>query len=153
MSEYASYFEVRRGGWPPGEEVDAMHTVLVFDDEEDLRDIMCRMLQRKGFNAMPAAEPADAVAVCREYDGEIDVLLADLGMPDAVGVDLAREATAIRPGLRVLYVTGLPKDAAVRQGIVDEGALVMQKPFTTDGLLSAVNEALRAPAGSHAAAR
>jgi len=130
-----------------------MHTVLVFDDEEDLRDIMCRMLQRKGFSALPAAQPEEAVAICRAHAGAIDVLLADLGMPDAVGVDVAREATAMRPELRVLYVTGLPKDAAVRQGIVDEDALVMQKPFTTDSLISGVRAALEAPAGSHAGAR
>jgi DNA-binding response OmpR family regulator len=128
-------------------------TILVFDDEEDLRDIMCRMLQRRGFTALAAADPREAVAACRRYDGEIDVLLADLGMPDAVGVEVARETTALRPGLRVLYVTGLPKDAAVRQGIVDESATVVQKPFTTENLINAVRAALRAPAGSHTGVR
>jgi CheY-like chemotaxis protein len=128
-------------------------TILVFDDEEDLRDIMCRMLRRGGFTALAAADPVEAVAACRQHDGEIDVLLADLGMPDAIGVEVARETTAMRPGLRVLYVTGLPKDAAVRQGVVDESALVVQKPFTTESLINAVRAALQAPAGSHAAAR
>jgi DNA-binding response OmpR family regulator len=127
--------------------------VLVFDDEEDLRDIMCRMLRRRGFTALSAGDPQEAVSACREHDGEIDVLLADLGMPDAVGVEVARETTALRPGLRVLYVTGLPKDAAVRQGIVDETATVVQKPFTTENLVNAVRAALRAPAGSHAGVR
>jgi DNA-binding response OmpR family regulator len=136
-----------------GPEPPRQHTVLVFDDEEDLRDIMCRMLRRRGFTALPAADPQEAVAACREHDGEIDVLLADLGMPDAVGVEVARETTALRPALRVLYVTGLPKDAAVRQGIVDESATVVQKPFTTENLINAVRAALQAPAGSHAGVR
>lgn len=126
-------------------------TVLVFDDEDDLRDIMCRMLERRGFTTLPTADPDDAVSVCRRHDGEIHLLLADLGMPDAIGVELAREVTAVRPGLRVLYISGLPKDVAVRQGIVDDEATVVQKPFTTESLVSAVRGALNAKAGSHAA--
>jgi DNA-binding NtrC family response regulator len=126
-------------------------TVLVFDDEDDLRDVMCRMLERRGFTTLPTGDPAEAVSVCRRHEGEIHVLLADLGMPNAVGVDLAQQATAVRPDLRVLYVSGLPKEAAVGQGIVDDAATVVQKPFTTDSLVTAVREALGAPAGSHAA--
>jgi len=122
-------------------------TVLVFDDEDDLRDVMCRMLERRGFTALATGDPADAVSVCRQHVGDIHVLLADLGMPEATGVGLAREATAVRPDLRVLYVSGLPKEAAVRQGIVDDGATVVQKPFTTDSLVAAVRGALAAPVG------
>jgi DNA-binding response OmpR family regulator len=119
-------------------------TVLVFDDEEDLREVMCRMLQRRGFDTLGAARPEEAVDICRTHPGEIDVLLADLGMPDAVGVELAREATAIRPHLRVLFVSGLPKDAAVAQGLLPGDAVVVQKPFTTDSLVGAVRDALAA---------
>jgi DNA-binding NtrC family response regulator len=125
---------------------------LVFDDEDDLRDVMCRMLERRGFTTLPAPDPAAAVDVCRRHDGRIDVLLADLGMPDAIGVELARAVTAVRPEMRVLYVSGLPKEAAVRQGVVDPAATVVQKPFTTDGLVAAVRDALAAAEGSHAGA-
>jgi DNA-binding response OmpR family regulator len=117
-------------------------TVLVFDDEDDLRDVMCRMLERRGFATLAAASPDDAVSVCRTYAGRIDVLLADLGMPEAIGVQLALDATALLPGLRVLYVSGLPHEAAVRQGILAEEATVVQKPFTTDSLVAAVHGAL-----------
>ncbi|HYN93396.1 MAG TPA: response regulator [Pilimelia sp.] len=123
-------------------------TILVFDDEEDLRDVMCRMLERRGFTALSAGDPGSAVSVVRQHTGDIHVLLADLGMPDAIGVELAREATAVRPDMRVLYVSGLPKEAAVRQGILGDEATVVQKPFTTDSLVSAVRHALAAPAGA-----
>jgi DNA-binding NtrC family response regulator len=126
-------------------------TVLVFDDEDDLRDVMCRMLERRGFTALPTSDPADAVSLCRQHEGDIHVLLADLGMPDGIGVDLAREATAVRPDMRVLYVSGLPKDAAVRQGILGDDATVVQKPFTTESLVAAVRDAITASAGSHTA--
>lgn len=126
-------------------------TVLVFDDEDDLRDIMCRMLERRGFATLPAGDPDDAISVCRLHDGEIHLLLADLGMPDAIGVELARQATAVRPDLRVLYISGLPKEVAVRQGVVDDDVTVVQKPFTTDSLVSAVRGALSDEEGTYSA--
>lgn len=117
-------------------------TVLVFDDEEDLRDVMCRMLQRRGFTALSVAEPHDAVAVCKEYPGDIDVLLADLGMPDAVGLGVARDTRAVRPGIRVIYVSGLPKEAAVSRGLLQQTDTVVQKPFKGETLVAAVRECL-----------
>ncbi|WP_344169125.1 response regulator [Pilimelia columellifera] len=117
-------------------------TVLVFDDEDDLRDVMCRMLERRGFTTLSAGDVDDAVAVCKDHEGEIHVLLADLGMPDAIGVGVARQSREVRPDLRVLYVSGLPKEAAVRQGLLDDADTVLQKPFTTDSLVSAVRNAL-----------
>jgi len=116
-------------------------TVLVFDDEDDLREVMCRMLQRRGFTTLSAGAVEDAVSVCKEHEGEIHVLLADLGMPDAIGVGVAREAVAVRPDLRVLYVSGLPKETAVERGLLDDDATVVQKPFTTDSLIEAVKHA------------
>jgi DNA-binding response OmpR family regulator len=119
-------------------------TVLVVDDEEDLRDAMCRMLQRRGFATIPAADPNQAVAVCRDHEGTIDVLLTDLGMPGASGGELAKLATSIRPELRVLYVTGLTREVAVDRGLVGDKAALVQKPFTSDGLTQAVRTVLRA---------
>ncbi|GGJ82134.1 hypothetical protein GCM10010123_09850 [Pilimelia anulata] len=119
-------------------------TVLVFDDEDDLREVMCRMLERKGFTALPAGDPNDAVAVCKEHQGDIHVLLADLGMPDAIGLGVARDTRAVRPGIRVVYVSGLPKESAVSRGLLHDEDTVIQKPFTTDGLVAAVREILAA---------
>jgi CheY-like chemotaxis protein len=119
-------------------------TVLVFDDEDDLRDVMCRMLQRRGFTTLSAGTPDEAIATCRTHPHQIDVLLADLGMPEAIGVQLARQVRALRPTVCVLYISGLPKEAAVRQGLLDEQARVVQKPFTTDSLVTAVRETLAA---------
>jgi len=117
-------------------------TVLVVDDEEDLREAMRRMLERRGFATLTAADPAEAEALCRDHGGAIDLLLTDLTLPGATGGELARTATAIRPDLRVLYVSGLPKDVAVGQGLVGEEAALVQKPFTSDRLADAVRRAL-----------
>lgn len=117
-------------------------TVLVVDDEEDLRDIMRRMLERRGFDALVAADPDQAVATCREHGGTIDILLTDLGLPGASGGDLARMATVLRPDLRVVYVSGLPKEIAVDKGLIDSDARLVKKPFTSEVLVATLHMAL-----------
>ena len=121
---------------------DGAQTVLVVDDEEDLREAMRRMLERRGFATLTAADPAEAEAVCRDHGGTIDLLLTDLTLPGASGGDLARTATSMRPELRVLYVSGLPKEVAVGRGLVAEEAALVQKPFTSDRLAEAVRRVL-----------
>ncbi len=117
-------------------------TVLVVDDEEDLRDIMRRMLDRRGFHAIVAGDSEEAIAVCREHDGDIDVLLTDLGLPGVSGGDLSRTAATLRPSMRVVYISGLPKDIAVTKGLIDSDALLVKKPFTADTLIEALRTVL-----------
>jgi DNA-binding response OmpR family regulator len=117
-------------------------TVLVVDDEEDLRDIMRRMLDRRGFTTLVAGDADQAVGTCRDHDGPIDVLVTDLNLPGASGADLCRAAGALRPDLRVIYISGLPKDIAVSKGLIDEDALLVKKPFTSDTLIQALRAAL-----------
>jgi DNA-binding response OmpR family regulator len=117
-------------------------TVLVVDDEDDLREAMRRMLDRRGFRTLVAAGPVEAESICEHYDGVIDVLLTDLGMPAASGGDLARTLTAMRPDLRVLFVSGLPKDVAVEKGLLQAADPLLQKPFTFEALVTAVRDRL-----------
>jgi len=122
-------------------------TVLVVDDEEDLRDIMRRMLERRGFATLTAGDSDQAITVCREHPGVIDVLVTDLGLPGVSGGDLARSASGLRPEMGVVYISGLPKDIAVTKGLIDPDALLVKKPFTADLLLEALRSILdqRAP--------
>ncbi len=117
-------------------------TVLVVDDEEDLRDIIRRMLDRRGFAALVAGDSQQAIAACREHPGEIDILVTDLGLPGVSGSDLAREATELRPGMQVVYISGLPKDIAVADGLIDEDALLVKKPFSTESLIEALRSVI-----------
>jgi CheY-like chemotaxis protein len=121
-------------------------TVLVVDDEEDLRDIMRRMLERRGFNALVAADGAQAVDTCRSHAGDIDVLLTDLTLPGVSGGDLARQAAGLRPGMRVIYISGLPREVAVDKGLIADDARLVKKPFTSEALVSSVRSALEEPA-------
>ena len=71
--------------------------IIVVDDEEDLRDIMRRMLERRGFATLVAGDSAQAIAVCEDHPGVIDALVTDLGLPGVSGGDLARTASGLRP--------------------------------------------------------
>ncbi|MEN3309562.1 MAG: hypothetical protein V7603_5764 [Micromonosporaceae bacterium] len=117
-------------------------TVLVVDDEDDLREVIRRILERRGFTALVACDAAEAVAVCRTHPGEIHVLLTDLSMPGVQGHELARQAADIRPALRVVFVSGTSRELAVSQGLIDEDAAMLQKPFTADTLTAAVRAAM-----------
>ena len=121
-------------------------TVLVVDDEEDLRDIMRRMLERRGFDTLVAGDSEQAIEVCRDHQGEIDVLITDLGLPGASGGELSRSAIELRPQMGVVYISGLPKDIAVTKGLISEDSLLVKKPFTSDLLI----EALRLTIAQHA---
>ena len=117
-------------------------TVLIVDDEEDLRDIMRRMLERRGFDTLTAGDPQQALAVCQDHPGEIDILVTDLGLPGVSGGELSRSATELRPQMSVVYISGLPKELAVADGQIGDDAVLVKKPFSTELLLEALRSVL-----------
>lgn len=123
-------------------------TVLVVDDEEDLRDIMRRMLERRGFDTLVAGDSEQAIELCRVHPGELDVLVTDLGLPGASGGELSRAALALRPRMGVVYISGLPKDIAVTKGLIADDALLVKKPFTADLLIEALRVVIAQRAAS-----
>jgi len=123
-------------------------TVLVVDDEEDLRDIMRRMLERRGYTTLVAGDAEQATAVCRDHPGPIAVLVTDLGLPGVSGGEMAGRCRDLRPDMGVVYISGLPKDIAVSKGLITEDALLVKKPFTSDLLLDALRLVLAEKAAS-----
>jgi DNA-binding NtrC family response regulator len=117
-------------------------TVLVVDDEEDLRDIMRRMLERRGFDTIIAGDSQQAITVCREHPGDIDVLVTDLNLPGVTGGELSKTATDLRPGMSVIYISGLPKEMAVAEGQIGDDATLVKKPFSTELLIEALRAVL-----------
>jgi DNA-binding response OmpR family regulator len=117
-------------------------TVLVVDDEEDLRDIMRRMLERRGFTTLVAGDSGQAIEVCREHPGAINVLVTDLGLPGVSGGELSRTASELRPEMQVIYISGLPREIAIADGLIAEDALLVKKPFSTEGLIEALRSVL-----------
>jgi two-component system cell cycle sensor histidine kinase/response regulator CckA len=119
-------------------------TILVVEDNDDLREVVCRILGRAGYSVIIAAGGPEALEAEKAHDGDIHLLLTDVVMPKMQGNELAQQLTAIRPGLRVLYMSGYaqpsPADASgpgSRVGLLD-------KPFTEAVLLARVRKALAA---------
>jgi DNA-binding response OmpR family regulator len=117
-------------------------TVVVLDDEDGLREIMCRMLRTRGFTAIGTGTPAEALELCQTPGAAVDVLVTDLGVPSGFGVEVARRAEASRPGLPVVFVSGVSKADAVQRGLLTEDAVLVQKPFSREALVAVVRSAL-----------
>jgi two-component system, cell cycle sensor histidine kinase and response regulator CckA len=119
-------------------------TILVVEDDEAVRPLVCMSLARAGYRVIEACNPKDAARVASEFAGRIDLLLSDVIMPESDGPALHGLLRATHPELRVLYMSGYADDAIVRQGILVEGTPFIQKPFAPRALAAKVRETLDA---------
>jgi DNA-binding response OmpR family regulator len=116
--------------------------VLLVEDDEDLREMTMQMLELRGFDVLTARDAVDAMTTCRVHEGTIDLLLTDLGLPGVSGGELARSAHTVRPQMEIVYISGIPKDIAVKKGLIKPGAPFIAKPFTTDVLAGTLRTVL-----------
>ncbi|GAA2650892.1 response regulator [Paractinoplanes durhamensis] len=116
--------------------------VLLVEDDEDLREMTTQMLEMRGFTALVAQDAVSAITQLKVFDGTIDVLLTDLGLPGVSGGELARSAAAIRPTMEIVYISGIPQDIAIKKGLIKAGSPFIAKPFTTDVLAGTLRSVL-----------
>ena len=116
-------------------------TVLVVEDDESVRDLVCRMLSGAGYEVLVARSGQEAVVLAKEAKA-IHLLLTDVIMPEMSGRVVAERVTAFHPGVKVLYMSGYTDNVVAHHGILEEGVYFLQKPFTTDTLANKVREAL-----------
>ena len=134
--------EAERAGAPRAERGE---TVLVVDDEPVVRMLVTEVLEDLGYTAIEAGDGASALRVLRS-DARIDLLITDVGLPGGMnGRQVADAARAMRPGLRVLFVTGYAENAALGHGHLDPGMQVLTKPFALDALASRIGQLLAGP--------
>ncbi|MBI1967608.1 MAG: PAS domain S-box protein [Gemmatimonadetes bacterium] len=120
-------------------------TILLAEDEEAVRRVARETLTRHGYTVLQAPAGAVALALAGNYQDAIHLLLTDVVMPGMSGRQLADRLTALRPGLKVLYMSGYTDDAIVREGRLEPGLAYLQKPFRPDALARKVREVLDAP--------
>jgi CheY-like chemotaxis protein len=111
--------------------------VLVVDDEAPIREMERRILQSGGYRAVEASSGPEAIRMLDE-GMKLDLLIADLDMPELSGEDMVRRIHAVRPNLKVLYVTGNIGRLLDARSLMWEGEAFLDKPFTSNGLLEAV---------------
>ena len=117
-------------------------TILLVEDEEMVRELTRAMLERAGMSVLIAGDPYDALVVCSEHRGPIDVLFTDIVMPGMSGRVLAERARAMRPELEVVYTSGYSDDVISARGPFEPGTSFLAKPFTSEALLATIREAL-----------
>ena len=141
------------GPGPPGPH--GGETVLLVDDEAALRALVRMVLQGQGYVVLEAADGAEALRLGEQHPGPIDLLVADVEMPGLSGRHVAEHLGPLRPGMRVLYLSGHARADAVGAGKVPEGAALLEKPFGLADLVETVRRLLAAPAtaGSPSAGR
>jgi two-component system cell cycle sensor histidine kinase/response regulator CckA len=122
-------------------------TVLVVDDEPAVRELARAVLERAGYTVLTAGDGEEALRVVAGHPGAIHLLLTDVVMPGMNGRQLAEALQAVRPALRVLYVSGYTEDALLRRGVRAELDHFLQKPYASAVLIQKVREVLEAPAG------
>jgi len=120
----------------------ASATVLVVEDAQDLRDITQLILTKNGYRVITAPNGLAALGVVKNHPDKIDLLLTDVVMPQMQGPELVRRVAAIRPEIRVLYMSGYAQSIVSAGGVLDEGVILLEKPFTEPVLLAKVEQAL-----------
>ena len=119
-------------------------TILLVEDESSLRHLASGALRGYGYNVLEAEDSVEALRICDAHQGPIHLLLADFILPGMRGDELASRAVKRHPEARVLYMSGYTDDALVRDGILQPGVALLQKPFETTLLARRVREILDA---------
>lgn len=130
----------------PGATLRGSETVLVVDDDDQLRHLAAGILRRHGYDVIEARNADEALLAGERAERTIHLLLSDVVMPRMSGPELAKRLAQARPGMKVLCMSGYTGDAVVRHGALDPGVAFLQKPITPDALLKRVREVLDAAA-------
>jgi signal transduction histidine kinase/CheY-like chemotaxis protein len=124
---------------------DSSETVLLVEDEEQVRKLAQRVLERAGYSVVVAPDAQSAVALANRHPGPIHLLVADMMLPGLSGRELAAQLTIHRPAIKVLYISGTSDDAIARHRVLAPGTEFLQKPFALGQLLHKVRKVLDAP--------
>ena len=127
---------------PKQETQGGMETVLVTEDQENVRRLAVTVLSRLGYTVLTADGPVEALTIAGAYEGRIDLLLTDVVMPGMNGPEVAEQVTAIRPDTAVIYMSGYTDDILDRHGVEVTKTNYLEKPFTPKVLSEVVRRCL-----------
>ena len=117
-------------------------TILVVEDEEAVRGLTSRILEKQGYRVIVAQHGREAMDIAAREEGHIDLVLTDIVMPGMNGRGLVERLAGIRPRIKSLYMSGYTDDDIVRRGFIEPSKSFLQKPFTSESLLQTVRKVL-----------
>ena len=117
-------------------------TILLVEDDENVRKLVRQMLLVQGYTVLETTQSSEAVDIAGKHSGRIDLLLTDIVMPQMGGHELAAKVAALRPEIRVVFMSGYPGDSTANGGTLEPTAFFLQKPFEMDALWQILRQAL-----------
>lgn len=117
-------------------------TILVVEDQDDVRKLTIEMLRSYGYRTLEAANGSEALLLAERYPEPIHVMLTDVVMPEMNGKELARRLNRLRPATAVLYMSGYAGETVADRALLEPGTTCVLKPFARDVLAAMVRDAL-----------
>jgi CheY-like chemotaxis protein len=117
-------------------------TVLLVEDTDNLRNLLHRVLEGNGFSVLPAADGAEALRLCQQHEGTIDLVVSDIVMPRVNGLELEERIRTARPETKFLFMTGFGDQFPELRELIKHGTNILEKPFLPSELLRKVEDTL-----------
>ena len=117
-------------------------TILLVEDEESILNLGKVILTEFGYTVLTAQTPGEAVNLAERHKGPLHLLIADVVMPEMNGRELEEKISALRPGIKTLFMSGYTADVIAHQGVLEAGIKFLEKPFSLRTLAEKVREAL-----------
>jgi two-component system, cell cycle sensor histidine kinase and response regulator CckA len=117
-------------------------TILLVEDEEPLRKVVIELLTQIGYNVLSASNGREAMRVAEAHPDKIHLLITDVLMPEIDGPELAKALCALRPDLKVIYISGYTDTSLAPEGVLPAGTVLVNKPFSVRVLSAKMREVL-----------
>lgn len=119
-------------------------TILIVEDEDAVRRFVGRILVSHGYRVLEAATPEAAVAICQGREG-IDLMIADVVLPQMNGHELAKRVAPLCPRMKRIFMSGYTEQAVTRRSLLEPGEVILEKPIGRETMLRKVRDVLDAP--------
>jgi len=120
--------------------VEGSETILLVEDDDLVRNMICETLKQNGYTMLNAASGDEALNLCGDHEGVIDLLVTDVVMPGMNGRELAERLSTAYPRLKTLFISGYTDHGIVHNGILDPETDFLQKPFKLDALARKIRQ-------------